>query len=118
VAPDAGSSQLRFDFLDALTLLTTKTDIVPPRDVLRKRLDAEMSTASGPDSQHCGTHSLSQRLRAATMELHHQAETLLSIPSLISDRSSYAETLQRFYGVYAPLERALGSAVGINLASI
>jgi len=36
----------------------------------------------------------------------------LSIPCLISDRSSYTETLKRFCGIYAPLERALGQQCG------
>jgi heme oxygenase (biliverdin-IX-beta and delta-forming) len=55
---------------------------------------------------------LSRRIRAATAELHLQAEKLLNIPSLISDRISCTETLRRFYGIYAPLERALGQQSG------
>jgi heme oxygenase len=44
--------------------------------------------------------------------LHLQAAKLLNIPSLIFDRLSYAETLRRFYGIYGPLERALGQQSG------
>ena len=83
-------------------MLTTKTDVVPPRGAPPLCLDPH----------HWVNHPWSHRLRAATAELHHQAENLLNIPSLIVDRSSYAATLQRFHGIYAPLERSLSHQRG------
>jgi heme oxygenase len=112
VAPDVDSAQCRSGFLGRLILLTTKSDIVPKQGVLPKRPHADASAAMGLISRHRVTHPLSQRLRAATTDLHHQAEKLLNIPSLIFDRSSYAETLKRYYGVYVPLERALSQQCG------
>jgi hypothetical protein len=95
-----------------LTLLETKTDVVPQCDAPPKEPHAEASAAIGLDSQHWVTHPLSHRLRAATAELHHRAEKLLDLPTRIFDRSSYTETLKQFYGIYAPLERALAQQSG------
>ncbi|MHB1872437.1 MAG: biliverdin-producing heme oxygenase [Steroidobacteraceae bacterium] len=63
---------------------------------------------------------LSQRLRSETAELHRQAEIALGFPGCIQDRASYAATLERFYGLYEPLEQALSrhrgwSRLGLNL---
>jgi heme oxygenase len=106
------SAQCHSGFLGAPRLLTIRTDIISPHGVLPERLHAEASAGTGLDSRHRETRPLSQRLRDGTAGLHHQAEKLLNIPSLISDRGSYAETLKRFCGVYAPLERALGQQNG------
>jgi heme oxygenase len=105
-------AQCRSGFFGWVTLLTAKSDIVSERGTLPKRVHAEASATIGLDSELGDAHPLSHRLRAATTDLHHQAEKLLNIPSLIIDRSSYAATLKRFYGVYAPLERALGEHCG------
>jgi len=53
------------------------------------------------------TRLLSRRLRLATSALHHQAEVVLDLPAAISDQASYADILNRFHGVYMPLEQAL-----------
>ena len=50
---------------------------------------------------------LSRRLRAATADLHREAESVLDLTAAIHDRASYAATLDRFHGFYVPLNQAL-----------
>jgi heme oxygenase (biliverdin-IX-beta and delta-forming) len=68
---------------------------------------ADLSETTAPDTQTLEMRPLSQQLRLATAKLHHRAEELLDIPALMFDRRSYADTLDRFYGFYFPLEQAL-----------
>jgi heme oxygenase len=97
-----------------------KIELPPTADGSEKthRADRSNHVNRGVPGQTAGL--LSVRLRLATAELHRQAERTLDLPGSIQGRASYATTLGRFYGLYAPLERALSrhlewSSLGLDL---
>jgi heme oxygenase (biliverdin-IX-beta and delta-forming) len=51
-------------------------------------------------------HSLSGRLRASTAHLHARVDVLLGLPATVQDRQDYCRLLERFFGLYEPLERS------------
>src|SRR4051794_4331702 len=51
--------------------------------------------------------SLSAELRSRTARLHRQIESVLGLPGAIRPRDDYIVLLDRFLGLYEPLERAL-----------
>lgn len=50
---------------------------------------------------------LSQVLRQATAAIHSETEQALQLPQSIRNGSDYRELLERFYQIYAPLEKQL-----------
>ena len=54
-----------------------------------------------------GGGSLLEKLRSATAEQHRQLEETVEITRRVSDRESYRQLLEKFYGFYAPIERQL-----------
>jgi heme oxygenase (biliverdin-IX-beta and delta-forming) len=81
---------------------------------------ADPSNSTVLDTQNSEIHPLSHQLRLATAKLHLRAEELMNIPALMFDRGSYADTLNRFHGLYYPLEQALRQysgwgRLGLNL---
>jgi heme oxygenase (biliverdin-IX-beta and delta-forming) len=66
--------------------------------------------------------SLSAELRARTAPLHARAERLLGLPGAIRSPHDYLPWLQRFLGLYEPLERSLAAfsewdSIGLPVAS-
>jgi heme oxygenase (biliverdin-IX-beta and delta-forming) len=66
--------------------------------------------------------TLTARLRMQTAPLHAEIELLLGLPSTIQDRKDYCRLLERFFGLYAPLERSFQlfdewESVGLDLRS-
>jgi heme oxygenase len=52
---------------------------------------------------------LSARLKASTAPLHEKIDRLLGLPDSIRTRDDYAAWLNRFLGLYEPLERSLAT---------
>jgi len=101
-------------------MFRAKADIVSAPDSRKEGPPADPSDGMVLDSQKSEIRPLSRQLRLATANLHLRAEELLNISVLMFDRGSYADTLDRFHGLYFPLEQALRQyrrwgALGLNL---
>jgi heme oxygenase (biliverdin-IX-beta and delta-forming) len=55
-----------------------------------------------------------QRLKCETRPYHEQIEHVMDLPACLHSREEYRAVLARLYGLYAPVELALGDVAGLS----